>query len=278
MMWALALLLVAASCCNALRMTMKVKEARPLVNLPRKIKRQVRSADTADKLNAIFTPENDKFLKELTKEGLRETVLHAISKKCGYLKVPMRKDFGAKAAVKLPTIIEAAKSAGSFSTLLAAVGAAGLTSTLEGGQFTVFAPSDEAFAALEAGTVDGLLADIPKLTAVLTYHVLPTIYKSKKVKKVMEPLATVNGEAKLAVKVDKNDKSVTIGDGAKVGPQVIRLFPSPPPLRSTPFSLPNPHPPNLPLPPTHLSPQLVTVDIMCSNGVIHAIDKVLIPK
>ena len=70
-------------------------------------------------------------------------------------------------------IIDTAVAAGTFKTLAAAVTAAGLVPTLKGaGPFTVFAPSDEAFAKLPAGTVESLLADIPKLSAILTYHVL----------------------------------------------------------------------------------------------------------
>ena len=70
-------------------------------------------------------------------------------------------------------IIDTAVAAGTFKTLAAAVTAAGLVPTLKGaGPFTVFAPSDEAFAKLPAGTVEGLLKDIPKLTAILTSHVV----------------------------------------------------------------------------------------------------------
>ena len=70
-------------------------------------------------------------------------------------------------------IIDTAVAAGTFKTLAAAVTAAGLVPTLKGaGPFTVFAPSDEAFAKLPAGTVESLLKDIPKLTAILTYHVV----------------------------------------------------------------------------------------------------------
>ena len=70
-------------------------------------------------------------------------------------------------------IIDTAVAAGTFKTLAAAVTAAGLVPTLKGaGPFTVFAPSDEAFAKLPAGTVEGLLKDLPKLTAILTYHVV----------------------------------------------------------------------------------------------------------
>ena len=70
-------------------------------------------------------------------------------------------------------IIDTAVAAGSFNTLAAAVTAAGLVDTLKSaGPFTVFAPTDEAFAKLPAGAVEALLADIPKLTAILTYHVV----------------------------------------------------------------------------------------------------------
>ena len=70
-------------------------------------------------------------------------------------------------------IVDTAVSAGSFTTLVAAVQAAGLVDTLKGaGPFTVFAPTDEAFAKLPEGTVEALLNDIPKLTKILTYHVV----------------------------------------------------------------------------------------------------------
>ena len=70
-------------------------------------------------------------------------------------------------------IIDTAVAAGSFKTLAAALTAAGLVDTLKGtGPFTVFAPTDEAFAKLPAGTVDALLKDVPKLKGILTYHVV----------------------------------------------------------------------------------------------------------
>ena len=70
-------------------------------------------------------------------------------------------------------IIDTAVAAGSFKTLAAALTAAKLIDTLKSaGPFTVFAPTDEAFAKLPAGTVESLLNDIPKLTAILTYHVV----------------------------------------------------------------------------------------------------------
>ena len=70
-------------------------------------------------------------------------------------------------------IVDVAVSAGTFKTLVAAVKVAGLVETLKGkGPFTVFAPSDDAFAKLPKGTVEGLLADLPKLKSILTYHVV----------------------------------------------------------------------------------------------------------
>lgn len=73
----------------------------------------------------------------------------------------------------MSNIVEVAVAAGTFTTLVAAVTAAGLGETLSGaGPFTVFAPSDDAFAKLPAGTVEGLLKDIPALTKILLYHVV----------------------------------------------------------------------------------------------------------
>lgn len=70
-------------------------------------------------------------------------------------------------------IMDTAAANGSFTTLVAAIEAAGLTETLKGdGPFTVFAPTDEAFAALPEGTVEGLLADPEALAAILSYHVV----------------------------------------------------------------------------------------------------------
>jgi uncharacterized surface protein with fasciclin (FAS1) repeats len=71
-------------------------------------------------------------------------------------------------------VVDTAVAAGSFTTLATALQAAGLVDTLKGdGPFTVFAPTDEAFAKLPAGTLEALLADPAKLQAVLTYHVVP---------------------------------------------------------------------------------------------------------
>jgi uncharacterized surface protein with fasciclin (FAS1) repeats len=104
-------------------------------------------------------------------------------------------------------IVDTAVSAGSFTTLAKALEAAGLVETLKGkGPFTVFAPTDEAFAKLPAGTVDALLADIPKLRAILTYHVVPGKVMAADVTK-MNSAKTVNGKA-LTIKVAGNEVMV----------------------------------------------------------------------
>jgi uncharacterized surface protein with fasciclin (FAS1) repeats len=109
-------------------------------------------------------------------------------------------------------IVETAVEAGSFTTLVAAVEAAGLVETLSGeGPFTVFAPTDEAFAALPEGTVEGLLADTEALTAVLTYHVVPGAVMSGDLSDGMTA-TTVNG-ADIEVGIDMG--TVTI-NGATV--------------------------------------------------------------
>jgi len=111
------------------------------------------------------------------------------------------------------TIVSVAAESGKFKTLVAAVKAAGLVDTLNGdGPFTVFAPTDEAFAKLPAGAVDDLLKpeNKEKLQAVLTYHVIPGKIMAAEVK--TSEVKTVNGK-KVAVKA--SDGGVTVG-GAKV--------------------------------------------------------------
>ena len=92
-------------------------------------------------------------------------------------------------------IIDTAVAAGTFKTLAAAVTAAGLVDTLKGaGPFTVFAPTDEAFEKLPAGTVDSLLKDIPKLKSILTYHVVAgKVLAADVVKLDGKSAKTVNG-------------------------------------------------------------------------------------
>ncbi len=92
-------------------------------------------------------------------------------------------------------IIDTAVAAGNFKTLAAALAAAKLVDTLKGtGPFTVFAPTDEAFAKLPAGTVDALLKDVPKLKSILTYHVVGGKVMAADVMKMDGKTAkTVNG-------------------------------------------------------------------------------------
>jgi transforming growth factor-beta-induced protein len=138
----------------------------------------------------------------------------------------------------LADIVDTAVAAGSFKTLAAALGAAGLVDTLKGkGPFTVFAPTDEAFAKLPKGTVEDLLkpANKAKLAAILTYHVIAgEVMASTVVTMDGKTAATVNGKS---VKIGVKGAAVTV-DGAKV----------------------------------------LTTDIKTSNGVIHIIDTVMIPK
>ena len=133
-------------------------------------------------------------------------------------------------------IVDTAIETGQFKTLAAALSAAGLVNTVKGpGPFTVFAPTDAAFAKLPAGTVENLMKPENKdqLTAILTYHVVPGKVMAADVVKLKEA-KTVNGKM-LDVKV--NGANVMIND-AKV----------------------------------------TSTDIVASNGVIHVIDTVVLPK
>lgn len=117
-------------------------------------------------------------------------------------------------------IVDTAVAAGSFNTLAAALKAAGLVDTLKGaGPFTVFAPTDEAFAKLPAGTVESLLKPENKaqLTAILTYHVVPGSVMAAQVASLREA-RTVNGQA---VKISAMGGSVMV-DKAKVVKADIR--------------------------------------------------------
>jgi len=111
-------------------------------------------------------------------------------------------------------IVDTAVSAGTFKTLAAALGAADLVATLKGkGPFTVFAPTDAAFAKLPAGTVESLLKpeNKAKLQSILTYHVVSGSVPASKVVK-MKKAKTVNGQS-LSIKANKS--GVMVG-GAKV--------------------------------------------------------------
>ena len=106
-------------------------------------------------------------------------------------------------------ILETAGAAGSFTTLAKAIEAAGLTETLKGdGPFTVFAPTDEAFAKLPEGTLDALLQDKEKLAAILTYHVVPGKVSSADVAQ-RATATTVNGKD---LKFTAADGKVMVGN------------------------------------------------------------------
>lgn len=113
-------------------------------------------------------------------------------------------------------IVDTAVKAGSFNTLVAAIKAAKLVDTLKGaGPFTVFAPTDEAFAKLPDGTVDALLKDIPKLKKILTYHVVSGKVMASDVVK-LKSAKTVEGSE---VKIDASS-SVKVNDATVSTPDV----------------------------------------------------------
>ncbi len=122
----------------------------------------------------------------------------------------------AQMAAPAKNIVTVAVENGNFKTLAAALTAAGLVQTLQGpGPFTVFAPTDAAFAKLPAGTVEALLADKAKLTAILTYHVVAGKVEAKDVVKLTSA-TTVNGAAVTIKVVDGkvliNNATVTAAD------------------------------------------------------------------
>jgi uncharacterized surface protein with fasciclin (FAS1) repeats len=108
-------------------------------------------------------------------------------------------------------IVDTAVNAGSFSTLVSAIKAAGLVETLKGaGPFTVFAPTDDAFAKLPAGTVEGLLKDLPKLKKILTYHVVSGKVMAADVVKL-----------KSAKTVEGSDVKIDASNGVKVNASTV---------------------------------------------------------
>lgn len=142
----------------------------------------------------------------------------------------------ATAAGQKANIVQTAVDAGSFNTLVAAVKAAGLVKTLQGpGPFTVFAPTDEAFARLPAGTVENLLKPENKnqLVAILTYHVIPGKVMAK----------DIAGKKTMAKSVEGSAISVDATNGVRVDNATV-----------------------------------VKADIEATNGVIHVIDSVIMPK
>jgi uncharacterized surface protein with fasciclin (FAS1) repeats len=135
-------------------------------------------------------------------------------------------------AAQAADIVDTAVSAGNFQTLVAAVKQADLVATLKGaGPFTVFAPTDEAFAKIPKDQLDALLKDKAKLAKVLAYHVVPAKVMAADVK--AGKVATVQG----------NSLTVTTQGGVSVD-----------------------------------QAKVVKADIVADNGVIHVIDRVLIPN
>ena len=140
------------------------------------------------------------------------------------------------------TIVDIAVEDGRFGTLVTALQAAGLVDTLSGeGPFTVFAPTDDAFAALPDGIVAGLLEDVPALTEVLTYHVVSGTVLAETVVGLTSA-ATLQGEEVTIEVIDPNRPPLTIGNVMIDGATVI------------------------------------ITDIVGSNGVIHVIDAVILPS
>ncbi|MEI6830913.1 MAG: fasciclin domain-containing protein [Synechococcaceae cyanobacterium ELA445] len=132
----------------------------------------------------------------------------------------------------MANIIETAKGAGCFATLLTAVEVAGLTAALESpGPFTVFAPVDDAFAALPPGTVQTLVDNVPQLARILKFHVLSGAYTREQL-------------------IDQ--------------PEWESLEGAPVPIRrADPFEVKN--------------ATVVSADIVCDNGIVHVIDRVILP-
>lgn len=123
-----------------------------------------------------------------------------------------------RAAAPSRDIVETAVAAGSFNTLAAALQAAGLVDVLKGaGPFTVFAPTDAAFAKLPAGTVEALLQDKAKLTAILTYHVVAGKVMAADVVKLTSAKTVQGQDVRIMVRDGKvmiNNATVTTADVA----------------------------------------------------------------
>lgn len=163
--------------------------------------------------------------------GLALTMVAAVPAAAQY-NATGTKDKTIEAATSTMNIVEVAASAGTFNTLLTAAKAAGLAETLAtGGPFTVFAPTDEAFAALPAGTVEALLKDTEKLKAILLYHVVSGKVMAADVAGITSATTLQGG----TLKVDTSH-GVMINDA-----------------------------------------MVVKADVVASNGVIHVINKVLLP-
>jgi uncharacterized surface protein with fasciclin (FAS1) repeats len=155
---------------------------------------------------------------------------------CGAVVAAMTLSAGSTVRAQGKDIVDTAVAAGQFKTLAAALTAAGLVPTLKGaGPFTVFAPTDEAFAKLPKGTVEDLLKpeNKAKLTAILTYHVVPGKVMAADVAKLTSAKTVQGGSAKVS----------TMGGGVMID-----------------------------------ASHVTKTDIVTSNGVIHVIDTVMMPK
>jgi len=144
--------------------------------------------------------------------------------------------YGTKTGTAVPVqkdIVDTAAGAGQFNTLAKAIAAAGLTNTLKGpGPYTVFAPTDEAFAKIPADQLNALLADKAALNKVLTFHVVPGNIVAADVK--TGPVKTVQGQS---LNIDASSSGVKVNDA-----------------------------------------RVIKTDVMATNGVIHVIDKVILPN
>jgi len=135
-------------------------------------------------------------------------------------------------------ICDTAVSAGNFKTLVTAVQAAGLVETLNTqGPFTVFAPTDDAFAKLPKGTIEGLLKNVPKLKTILTYHVVSGKVLAADAAKLKTAKTLQGQELKIDAARWHLHKNMKINDA-----------------------------------------NIIKADVLADNGVIHVIDKVLLPK
>ena len=141
------------------------------------------------------------------------------SKETGhYVKTGMHEGGAKEAAVPSGDIVDVAVGAGSFNTLVAAVKAADLVDTLKGeGPFTVFAPTDEAFAKIPQADLDALLADKEKLTAVLTYHVVPGKVMAADVVKLDSAKTVQGGDITIVV----SDGGVKVDDANVVKTDIV---------------------------------------------------------
>ena len=149
---------------------------------------------------------------------------------------------------EVPNIVQVASGNDNFSTLVAAVGAAGLAETLSGdGPFTVFAPTNDAFSKLPEGTVDALLKPESKatLTSILTYHVVAGKYEAAA---VIDAITNNNGEFTVST-VQGGEITLSLMDGKVM-------------LKDANGGMST----------------VIMADVAASNGVIHAIDSVVMPK